>query len=316
VVGLYSTLGEGYPGSRYSQSLSIFSNNTIVLYAGYGYSTSTSAGYLNDMWIFNTYYESCTCFNGECDPLNGTCTCNLNYFGLTCNSSCSCINGDCDSTNGSCKCFPQFTGVQCDQRCINSDCTTTCVCNDATLCQIQNLCNDNNETFSNSNNISIDSTNATITFINLNIYYSFILAIGNINILGNLTSSGSYINATDSQYFVKGDLSLSNVSILFSNSSLIVDGCIYLNNNTQINVDLSPYIKYKQNTITLMTSKNDCLMKEVTLTIIYSNKGPCDEVQQQEDTDTLSLILHFSTCSSSISQHIKMILFILFSIFE
>jgi len=62
------------------------------------------------------------------------------------------------------------------------------------------------------------------------------------------------------------DLFISNATFLFSNSSVTVDGCIFLDNNTQIKVDLSPYIKNKQNTITLMTSKKNCLMKEGTLT--------------------------------------------------
>jgi len=137
--------------------------------------------------------------------------------------------------------------------------------------------------------------------------------MGNISMLGNLSITGSNMNATDTQFFMQGDLFMSNVTFLFSNSSLIVDGCIYLKNNTQINVDLSSYIKNKQNTITLMTSKNNCLTKEGTLTILYLNKGSCDQIQQQEDADALTLILHFA-CSSS-SQHIMMILYILFSIF-
>jgi len=111
---------------------------------------------------------------------------------------------------------------------------------------------------------------------------------------------------------VKGDISISNTSLTFSNSSLTVDGCIYLKNETQINVDLSQN-KNKQNTMTLMTSTKNCLKIEGTISIHLSNKGPCDEVLTQQNTESLSLIFHLSTFSSSISQKLWMISILILS---
>jgi len=229
---------------------------------------------------------------------------------IFCNETCSCFNGDCDSINGSCNCLPQFTGKQCDLKCIDPNCTSTCLCNDTVVCQTQNLCNSNNVTFSGGNNISIDSSNGTTTFINLNVVFTSLITKGNINILGNLSLTASSVTATDSQILVKGDLTISNASLLFSNSSFVVNGCIYLKNETQISVDLSANIKNKDNKVTLMTSSKNCLIKEGSVTFHYSNLGTCNEVLQQENTETLELIMKLSECSSSGSLNLFMVLYI------
>jgi len=46
--GVYSTLGDGYPGGRYYVSMSLLSNNSIILFAG-----GTNSGSFNDMWRFD-----------------------------------------------------------------------------------------------------------------------------------------------------------------------------------------------------------------------------------------------------------------------
>jgi len=48
VETVYSTLGDGYPGGRYYVSMSLLSNNSIILFAG-----GTNSGSFNDMWRFD-----------------------------------------------------------------------------------------------------------------------------------------------------------------------------------------------------------------------------------------------------------------------
>jgi len=232
--------------------------------------------------------------------LNGTCYCNSNYYGLTCNESCSCINGECDHLNGTCYCINNFVGVFCDIRCLDSDCKTNCTCNNTNACSNETLCTD--EVVNISNNITIVS-NSTTSLNNLNVIDTSIFVVGSIIILGNASFENSLLSFNTSYTIIKGDLSFSISSITFSNSTILVNGCVYLKNNTHLTIDFSKYIIGEQNTnITLIQSSNSCLNKEGIIEFKYINQPttPCSSITNNINSNSISIIFKFYTCESSI----------------
>jgi len=239
-----------------------------------------------------------------------------NYFGKICDKKCSCINGYCDPVTGTCSCNFNFAGSSCDIRCLDLDCKTNCTCNNTNYCSNnQTLCTDEELNISN-NNISIVSTNTT-SLNNLNINETSIFFFGSIIIIGNASFENSILSFNTSQTIIKGDLSFSNSSFIFSNSTIVVDGCVYLKNNTQLTIDISKYNNEEQNSkITLINSLNSCLNNEGNISYIYMNQPTkCTSVTNNLDSNSLSIIFKINTCESSIGVQfqyhiIKILIFI------
>jgi len=117
VPNFISSSGNGYPGSRYTQSISTLSNNSIIIFGGEGFN-----GILNELWIYNT---DCPCRYGYCDPSNKTnCICDSGYFGYICEYNCTCVNGACDEDATECSsCDPNYFGPNCNEcSCVTGIC--------------------------------------------------------------------------------------------------------------------------------------------------------------------------------------------------
>src|SRR5689334_7714472 len=98
---------------------------------------------------------------------------------------------------------------------------------------------------------------------------------------------------------------LNNSVIVFSNSSIVVEVCIYLKENTQFTIDISQYIHAgdKERTITLIKSQKSCINTEGTITIKYSNiQDDCDLIVNELELDALTIIYKDQTCDSQSSQ--------------
>jgi len=140
--------GYGLPSGRYLSSFILLSNGSKILFGGRGsLYTKGDNTYLNDMWLLNI----CECIFGLCSICESNCSqCFYGYFGSNCNSSCSCLyggcdmNGNCNSScsclygscdmNGNCSCNDGFHGINCDQRCIDVNCSYSCICNNTDIC--------------------------------------------------------------------------------------------------------------------------------------------------------------------------------------
>jgi len=114
---MFTHLQMFYPGAREELTISLLSNNSMILFGG-----QDNIGPKNDLWIL----DLCSCPNGDCGP-NGLCvTCNPNYFGINCDA-CTCVNGICDdgiSGTGTCtSCNATYYGPNCISSC---NCTTGC----------------------------------------------------------------------------------------------------------------------------------------------------------------------------------------------
>jgi len=201
--------------------------------------------------------------------------------------------------NGSCSCPNNIMGTNCSEKCVDSKCQVTCSCNSEASCVNQTSCSDQTVVFSN-NNISVGSNttnNTTNTFNNLGVSNSYVNLYGLISVLGNISINSSHVDLEYSETVVSGDLSLLNSTITFSNSSIIVDGCINLN-GTVINVDLSKYKIGKNQQITLLKSDTNCI-KENNLIFTYSNKQhECDTATGVINSDAILLNIDvFAQCS-------------------
>jgi len=121
----YDSNGIGLPANRYSSSLSLLSNNTLVLYSGY---TWPYAENINDMWLL----KQCECENGFCslDESPSCLSCTGDYIGPYCNQTCACDNGVCgtgvNATDQCLSCYGTVTyGLYCNETCycVNGYCS-------------------------------------------------------------------------------------------------------------------------------------------------------------------------------------------------
>jgi len=241
----------------------------------------------------------CSCVNGICNSMNGSCTCYPNYFGSSCNSSCSCVNGTCNSMNGSCTCNPNnygstcdvfclngdylnntcvchsyYSGSKCDKRCIDSGCYLSCTCNDTNSCS-ENIC-ENDITIFNQNFSLIPSLN-----------YSF---------EGNSLIEGSILNINSSILNFQNNLTLKNSSIVLNSSSIIVNGCLNIS-NSNITVDLSSNFQTNDK-IFLFNSTRGCLYGE-SFSISYLNEPKCSILNVENDTYSLFIIFKQTNCGEN-----------------
>jgi len=53
INGLSIYTENGIPGGRRASTLSRISNNSLILFGGFGYATTSTAGCLSDLWIYN-----------------------------------------------------------------------------------------------------------------------------------------------------------------------------------------------------------------------------------------------------------------------
>jgi len=228
------------------------------------------------------------------------------------------VNGYCDPINGTCVCTSGFLGVECDSRCITSNCTLSCVCNDSALCSNNtSLCTDQYINITN-NNISISNNNNNETIINNNlvVVQSSIFVQGSVLIIGNMSIDNSTLELNAS-VLIKGDFNFSNSSLFFfSNSSIVVGGCIYLKNNL-ITVNLSAYNLERKNVV-LIKSNSSCLY-EGNVMFKFSNVPQCNSISESyQDGSLLLLFNKINNCETSngiILKEISKILYlILFTI--
>jgi len=156
LVGFYSTLGNGYPGARFYISMSLLSNNSIILFAGEGYTIGVVFGYLNELWRFDTPANDWYFVEGNetIDVYGVTSTSGNGYpgsryshtFSTLSNNSiilfagngyaindnsgplnelwrydthlCPCTNGYCDPSNETnCVCDSDYFGQNCEYKC-------------------------------------------------------------------------------------------------------------------------------------------------------------------------------------------------------
>ena len=121
--------------------------------------------------------QTCDCIHGQCDPINGTCTCNRSWVGKNCdvqedfqksvlnalkglkkfsnnlptkfinlffsdfeskNCNNKCHNGICNFFDGTCKCFPGFTGQLCENEVQPQKCENNC--STKCDCDLQTFC--------------------------------------------------------------------------------------------------------------------------------------------------------------------------------
>jgi len=144
---------------------------------------------------------------------------------------------------------------------------------------------------------NITSTNITIGNVNDTIIYSLEVENSSVLLNGNI--------------IILGDISILDSFLTFSNSSIIVAGCVYLKNNTQITIDLSKYQIENDNKITLIKSNTSCL-NVGSITYVYSNepKG-CDTFTPETDIDSISLLVKVKACEFSNENILKYNLFFL-----
>jgi len=247
----------------------------LIMFGGNNNFSTNSA--LNDLWLLNL----CYCYQGYClsDHTNeDSCSnCSEGYYGPTCNNSCQCVNGDCITGVG-CQCTSNFMGVNCDQICIDSNCSTFCLC-DHNCSEIKN-CN---------NNISI--TNQSLIFSE------------NITFQGNLTIEGSNINLTSILLTTFSNISISNSNLIFNTSAILSDECIKLSNTT-ITVDLSQQSS-NISKLLLLNSSLGCLSID-SYNINYLNKPKCTQLESEENAYSLYIIFvrqSYSECETIENQN-------------
>jgi len=217
------------------------------------------------------------------------------------------VNGDCNDLNGTCNCMNNFVGIICDIRCLDLDCNTNCTCNNSNTCSNnETLCTDETIYLSNKN-ITISNNNTTI-LNNLNVNDTSLFIFGSITILGNASFENSLLSFNTSETIINGDLSFTSSSFIFSNSTIVVQGCVYLKNNTQFTIDFSKYKIGNENTnIVLITSLNSCLNKEGDISFKYLNQPitKCLSITNNIDSNSLSIIFKLNTCDSSIGDRFQ-----------
>jgi len=113
-----------------------------------------------------------------------------------------------------------------------------------------------------------------------------------VNIVGNIN--------------ILGDMDIYNTTLTFSNSSIVVDGCVNLKNNTQIKIDLSKYNEKSLSDVTLIKSKSSCFNADGVSYITFNNPKNCIISSQQTTTDSLILVLSFNKCETSIGIQITL----------
>jgi len=144
------------------------------------------------------------------------------------------------------------------------------------------------------------------TFNNLGVSNTLLNVYGAVTVLGNITVNNSHIDLEYSETIVAGDLSLLNSSITFSNSSILVDGCIYLNST-------------ESQQILLLKSQSSCLIQNGKVTFTFSNQErSCDtashEITQSTLVLTISVIQECSKGTQLFSYLSLLILMILLTI--
>jgi len=96
--------------------------------------------------------------------------------------------------------------------------------------------------------------------------------------------------------FVEKDLNISNSNILFNKSSIVSKGCINLSNAT-LTVDLNGANLSK---ILLFNSIAGCLYGDDSNSIKYLNQPECTNLEKEQNSFTLSVILVKSSCDDNI----------------
>jgi len=86
--------------------------------------------------------------------------------------------------------------------------------------------------------------------------------MGDLIIFGNANIENSAIQFNYSDTLINGDLTFIGSSFTIANSSISVDGCVSLKDNTQLTIDVSKYQRIigKQTTVQLITSKKSCII--------------------------------------------------------
>jgi len=217
--------------------------------------------------------------NGICDDGingNGYCrSCNENYYGLLCNSTCTCVNGLCDHLNGTCYCNQNYFGKNCDQKCISSDCSISCVCNDSNACSGNNICNSNvvisNETTifnpgSNTTNLTIQGS-ANISQSNLN--------LNSIDIIieRNLTISSSTLNFNNSSIVTAGCVNISNAKISVNLTKITKKLVLISSTSGCLNITSTSISYTNQPSCTQLTKNQDFN----SLSVVVSLDSNCDK---------------------------------------
>jgi len=146
------------------------------------------------------------------------------------------VYGYCDPLNGTCNCNPNYYGVTCNEKCIDSKCSIFCLCNDT--CEEEEISCMNDITINNQNfsllfstnysirgNLSIDGSNLNLTSAEITTYSS--ITISNSNIFYSSSTIISYECIKLSNTTITVDLSQQpNISKLLLFNSTI--GCLLL----------------------------------------------------------------------------------------
>jgi len=175
--------------------------------------------------------------------------------------------------NGSCSCHNYYFGPNCDQLCIDTACNIPCTCDNKSSCSgNKSVCN---------NDISIINQNSSLTLT--------------VFLQGNTKIELSNININTITIQLQ-DLSISDSTMIFYNSSSIVStGCINIT-NTILKVDLSH--PPKNGKLVLFNSSSGCL--HGTYNITYFNTPPCYSFSSKQNDYSLYVLILPYTCSSGI----------------
>jgi len=283
--GIYAANGNGYPGGRFSyHSIAALSNDDIIIFGGEGYDGSGNLRNLNDLWLFNY----CNCVHGYCILNETTCyTCDENYFGQKCDMPCTCKNGTCnDGINGDglcSSCFENYYGINCNNSCacVNGTCSQNLTGNGACDCfdnYIGRYCDER-----------CIFADCSASCIGCGEFQDQILAI----LQGNATfETYSNINFTSTQLFIYKNFDLANMSLMLDSSSIVVQGCIHLNNVT-LTLNLTN-IKSDEKNFTILNSTSGCL-DVGNYSITYLNKPECTNITSQKDSAAIVIVLATDT---------------------
>jgi len=191
--------------------------------------------------------------------------------------SCTCPHGVCTTDKN---CYCNYLGQLCDQKCVDSNCSLPCLCNDSNSCE-------ENENIICMNDITVSNQTATFSFGT-----QFIIE-------GDLTIEGSNLNLSSILLISDSNITLSNSIISLNSSTIVSKECINLS-KTNFLVYLPPsHIKDK---LLLINSTIGCLNID-SLSITYSNEQPkCTNLQIGNDSYSIFILFKETNCEEPLTE--------------